>query len=269
MTLAWLIASLSAGAAAGFLAGLFGVGGGLILVPSLVLLLPAMGVPPQHLMHAALATSLACIVLTAIASTRAHAARGAVSWAAVAWLAPGLILGASAGAYLAGSMSDAMLRLGVGVYCLITATTLIRGKKATPAGAVPPADLWLSVAGLPIGVLSALVGIGGGSMIVPLLIHRGGAAVRAVATSAACGLPIALAAALSSVPVARLAGAELPAGFLGFVHWPGAVSMGVASIWMAPYGARLAHRLAHQQLSRLFATLLAGIGILMLWRALA
>lgn len=255
---------LVVGGSAGFLAGLFGIGGGMIMVAALAFALPVVGVPEAHVMHMALATSLACIVLTAIASTRAHAQRGAVMWPAVAWLAPGLVLGGWMGAALAGRAPDAWLRIGFAVYCLLTATTLFAARK-TPAndGQGAAHGPVLSVAALPIGALSALVGIGGGSMLVPLLVWRGHAAVRAVGTSAACGLPVALAAALGYVFAARHGDAVLPAGSFGYVHLPAAALLALGSTRATRHGAAVAHRLAHHQLNRAFAVLLMLMGLAM------
>ena len=255
---------LVVGLAAGFLAGLFGIGGGMIMVAALAFALPFVGVPAAHVMHMALATSLACIVLTAIASTRAHAKRGSVMWPAVGWLAPGLLLGGWLGASLAGRAPDAWLRIGFAVYCFFTAATLFAARKS-PAGSehVAAHGPVLSVAALPIGALSALVGIGGGSMLVPLLVWRGHAAVRAVGTSAACGLPVALASALGYVFAARHTDAALPLGSIGYVHLPAAALLALGSTTATRHGAALAHRLAHHHLNRAFAALLTLMGIAM------
>ncbi|HWT15247.1 MAG TPA: sulfite exporter TauE/SafE family protein [Patescibacteria group bacterium] len=265
MLVALALFCLVVGIASGFLAGLFGIGGGMIMVAALAFALPYVGVPDAHRMHMALATSLACIVLTAIASTRAHARRDAVMWSAVAWLAPGLVLGGWIGALLAGRAPDAWLRIGFAIYCFVTAATLLAARKipANDGGARAHGPL-LGAAALPIGALSALVGIGGGSMLVPLLVGRGHAAVRAVGTSAACGLPVALASALGYVFAARHTEAALPLGSIGYVHLPAAAVLALGSTTATRHGAALAHRLAHHQLNRAFAALLMVMGIAML-----
>jgi len=256
---------LVVGVAAGFLAGLFGIGGGMIMVAALAFALPFVGVPEAHVMHMALATSLACIVLTAIASTRAHAQRGSVMWPAVAWLAPGLLLGGWIGASLAGRAPDAWLRIGFAIYCFITAATMAAARKAPSSdGHAAAHGPLLSAAALPVGALSALVGIGGGSMLVPLLVWRGHAAVRAVGTSAACGLPVALASALGYVVAARHTDALLPVGSVGYVHLPAAALLALGSTTATRHGAALAHRLAHHHLNRAFAALLTLMGLAML-----
>ena len=255
---------LCVGVAAGFLAGLFGIGGGMIMVAALAFVLPALGAPAAHVMHMALATSLACIVLTALASTRAHHRRGAVAWTNVFWLAPGLVIGGLVGALLAGALPDAWLRIGFAVYCFITAITLFAARKEAGAGiAAAPAGPLLSLIAVPVGALSALVGIGGGSMLVPILIHRGDSAVRAVATSAACGIAVAIASASGYVMAANETTAPLPWGSIGYVHAPTALLLAIGSTSATRYGAALAHKLAHQALSRAFALLLFVFGALM------
>lgn len=264
MWVALALCCLLVGVLAGFLAGLFGIGGGMIMVGALAFALPWVGVPEAHVMHMALATSLACIVLTAIASTRAHAQRGSVMWPAVAWLAPGLVIGGAFGAQLAGLAPDAWLRIGFAGYCFLTAATLFAARKPvaneSQGAAHGPV---LILAAVPIGALSALVGIGGGSMLVPLLVWRGHLAVRAVGTSAACGLPVALASAIGYVVAARHSDAVLPAGSIGYVHLPAAALLALGSTSATRHGAALAHRLAHHHLNRAFAALLMLMGLAM------
>jgi uncharacterized membrane protein YfcA len=254
---------LVVGVVAGFLAGLFGIGGGMIMVAALAFALPYLGVPEAHVMHMALATSLACIVLTAIARRRACAARfGDVAGDGLA--SAGLVLGGRIGASLAGRAPDAWLRIGFAIYCLLTAATLFAARKAPASdGRHTAHGPLLSVAALPIGAVSALVGIGGGSMLVPLLVWRGHAAVRAVGTSAACGLPVALASALGYVVAARHTDAVLPIGAIGYVHLPAAALLALGSTTATRHGAALAHRLSHHHLNRAFATLLMAMGLAM------
>ena len=260
---------LLVGIAAGFLAGLFGIGGGMIMVAALAFVLPMLAVPEAHVMHMALATSLACIVLTAIASTRAHHRRGSVQWASVAWLVPGLIGGGLLGALFAGALPDAWLRVGFAIYCFLTAAALFATHKPPAEGASARApNAMLGVIALPVGILSALVGIGGGSMLVPILIQRGHSAVHAVATSAACGIAVAVAAATGYVFAAQGSEGPLPWGAVGYVHVPTALLLALGSTTATRYGAALAHRLAHQALSRAFALLLLTFGALMLFEIL-
>ena len=262
MSIEWLLFPLL-GVVAGVLAGLLGVGGGLVLVAALAWLLPLLGVPAEAAMHAALASSLASIVLTAAASARAHARRGSVLWPTVAWMVPGLLLGGWLGSGLAVRIDGDVLRYVVAGYCLLAAAQLHFGKPRTGGGdAVVPRGPARSGAGAGIGALSAVVGIGGGSMTVPLLVWRGVAPVRAVGTSSACGVAIGLASAagyaLHAPPGA------LPEHAIGYVYLPAAIGVAVASVLAAPYGTRLAHRLHGDVLKRVFALFLVAVGVSLL-----
>jgi uncharacterized protein len=263
---AWLV-FLALGACAGLLAGLLGVGGGLVIVGALAWILPSQGVPMAHVMHAALGTSLATIVLTGLSSARAHHRRGSVLWPSVRWLVPGLLLGGLGGALLASWMAGDSLRWFVAGFCLLAAAQLAFGQPRPHGAQAAPADPTLTAAGLLIGILSAIVGIGGGSMTVPLLIWLGVAPVRAIGTSAACGVAIALASAAGYAwfgPAAEATG--MPAGSIGYVYLPAALGIAVASVLFAPLGTRLAHRLSGTALKRVFAGLLVTVGISLLLR---
>ena len=263
MTLSWMLFPLL-GIVAGVLAGLLGVGGGLVLVAALAWLLPMLGVPQEAAMHAALASSLASIVLTAAASARAHAARGSVLWPTVAWMVPGLLLGGWLGSGLAVRIDEVLLRWLVAGYCLLAAVQMQFGKPRLVAGGEVPAPRgggMLAVGGA-IGAVSSVVGIGGGSMTVPLLVWRGVAPVRAVGTSSACGVAIGLASA-SGYALHAPAGA-LPEYSVGYVYLPAAIGIAIASVLAAPWGTRLAHRLAGPQLRRVFALFLALVGLSLL-----
>ena len=248
------------GAVAGVLAGLLGVGGGLVLVAALAWLLPTMGVPAQAAMHAALASSLASIVLTALASARAHARRDSVLWPTVRAMVPGLLAGGVLGSWVAVRIDGDVLRWLVAGYCVIAAAQLLlsRTHDATREVAAPR-GVGMAGAGVGIGAVSAVVGIGGGSMTVPLLVWRGVAPVRAVGTSSACGVAIGIASALGYV-VNAPAGA-LPAHALGYVYVPAAVGVAIASVFAAPYGARMAHRLQGDTLKRVFAAFLLAVAL--------
>lgn len=259
----WLL-FLVLGALAGVLAGLLGVGGGLVLVAALAWLLPVFGVPQEQAMHAALASSLASIVMTAAASARAHARRGSVLWPTVAWMVPGLLLGGWLGSAAAVRLDGVLLRGLVAGYCFLAAWQLLWGGiRARGASAEAPRGWPMSAAGVGIGAVSAVVGIGGGSMTVPLLVWRGIAPVRAVGTSSACGVAIGLASALGYALQAP-AGA-LPQHAWGYVYLPAAVGVALASVFAAPYGTRLAHRLHGDTLKRVFAVFLLLVGASLLF----
>ena len=253
------------GIVAGILAGLLGVGGGLVLVGALAWLLPLYGVPQEAAMHAALASSLASIVLTAASSAYAHHGRGSVLWPTVKWMIPGLLLGGWLGSGVAVKLGDQTLRWIVAGYCLIAAAQMWFGKPRRNVGAdsvIVPTGVPMSAAGAGIGALSAVVGIGGGSMTVPLLIWRGVAPVRAVGTSSACGVAIGLSSAVGYALHAP-AGA-LPHYAVGYVYLPAAIGVAIASVLAAPYGMRLAHRLSGTALKRVFALFLASVAVALL-----
>ncbi|HAI59541.1 MAG TPA: sulfite exporter TauE/SafE family protein [Xanthomonadaceae bacterium] len=275
----WLLFPLL-GLVAGVLAGLLGIGGGIVLVAALVGLLPLLGVPAEAVMHVALATSLASIIVTAGASANAHRKRGSVLWPTVAWLAPGLVLGGVLGARWAVRLEGTTLELAVGAFCLLMAARMAwpgsgassvdSGEGTAKASPLPaPRGAWLGAAGVGIGAVSAVVGIGGGSLTVPLLVARGVAAVRAVGTSSACGVLIALASAAAyalGAPADATAGdVALPAGVVGFVHLPAAIGIGLGALLAAPWGVRLAHRISGRALARVFAAALALVGTVLLW----
>jgi len=248
------------GIVAGILAGLLGVGGGLVLVAALAFLLPRFGVPPEAAMHAALASSLASIILTAASSAWAHHGRGSVLWPTVAWMVPGLLLGGWLGSGLAVKLDGEVLRWAVAIYCLVAAAQLLfGGPRAHGASEAAPLGMPMSVAGAGIGALSAVIGIGGGSMTVPLLVWRGVVPVRAVGTSSACGVAIGLASA-TGYALQAPAGA-LPDLAIGYVYLPAAIGVAVASVLAAPYGMRLAHRLSGAALKRIFALFLVGVAL--------
>jgi uncharacterized membrane protein YfcA len=256
---------LALGAVAGVLAGLLGIGGGLVLVAALVWLLPGQGVPAEHAVHVALATALASIVMTGLSSARAHHRRGSVLWPTAAWLVPGMLLGGWLGSLLATSLDGALLRAFIAVYCYLAALQLwLDWPRARPERADAPTGPGYTVVGGAVGALSALVGIGGGSMTVPLLVWRGVRPVRAVGTSSACGVAIALASAAGYAAHGPAPG-SLPAGSWGYVFVPAAIGIAVASVFTAPLGTRLAHRISGLALRRIFAGFLLLVGTSLWW----
>jgi uncharacterized membrane protein YfcA len=259
-----LVAMLAVGAIAGFLAGLLGIGGGIVIVAALAFLLPDLGVPREAVMHVALATSLASIVATSISSSLAHWRRGSVIRASLVRLVPGMLLGGWLGALVADRLDGDWLRLGVAGFCLVMAWQLARRPAAPDDGpGVEPAGADLVPWGVGIGAVSALVGIGGGSLTVPLLVAKGARTVRAVGTSAACGLAIALASAAGFAWYGRDA-AGLPAWSLGYVYLPAALAIAVTSVLAAPWGVAAAHRIGGTPLKRIFALFLVAMGAALL-----
>ncbi len=256
-----LLAFVAIGVISGLLAGLLGVGGGLVIVPLLLLVLPAVEALPQvSLMHVAVATSLVVIIPTALFSTYAHARQGAVQWPLVVMLTPGLVAGGLVGAWLAGAIDRAPLQRFFALYTLVAAYLLWRGRRQRgQAEEARPGMGEGSLVALFIGVVSALVGIGGGTMTVPYLHWRGLSLHHAVATSAACGFPIAAAAAAGFIwlaaPLAALPHAS------GYVYWPAALVIAASASLMAPMGARLAHRLPVAALKKILALVLVLVAL--------
>jgi len=249
------------GVVAGVLAGLLGIGGGLVLVGALVWLLPLYGIPTEAAMHAALASSLASIVLTAASSARAHHRRGSVMWPTVAWMVPGLLIGGWLGSGWAVKLDDGVLRWIVAGYCFIAGAQMaFGGTRGHGGAAVPPPRGWpMTAAGTGIGAVSAVVGIGGGSMTVPLLVWLGSVPVRAVGTSSACGVAIGIASALGYALHAPPG--ALPAHAVGYVYLPAAIGVALASVLAAPYGTRLAHAISGPALRRTFAVFMILVGV--------
>ncbi len=245
---------------AGVTAGLLGVGGGLIIVPVLVALYTLQGFPVQFVVQMAVGSSLATIVFTSLSSMRAHHLRGSVDWRIMAQLSTGIVFGAWLGGVLAQWLGGARLAVLFGLFELGVALQLLVGRPPAPHRAAPGGSR-NAAAGVLIGAVSALLGIGGGTLTVPYLVWHNVAMRRAVGTSAACGLPIALVGACGFALVGWGAGG-LPSGSSGFVYWPAVLAISVASVAGAPLGARLAHRLEQASLKRLFA---GFIGLLGAW----
>jgi len=216
-------------------------------------------------MHAALASSLASIVLTGLSSARSHHMRGSVLWPSVAWLVPGMLVGAWFGSGWAIALSAATLKWVVAGYCGLVGLQMMvsRTPEASVQQARPPRGPGLTVAGGGIGLVSAIVGIGGGSLTVPLLVWLGTPPVRAVGTSSACGVLIGIASAagyaLKAPPGA------LPEHAIGYVYLPAAIGVAVASVLAAPLGTRLAHALSGPALKRVFAAFMWVMGGSLLW----
>ena len=253
---------LSAGALAGFLSGLFGLGGGIIIVPALIFLFTANGLPAEVITHLAIGTSLATIVITSISSTLTHNQKGSVGWDLFRWLTPGILLGSIAGGLLAALLSGPMLQLLFGFLMLVVSAQLL----ATPgesAGSMPRKP-YLSCAGVFIGTLSTLFGIGGGTLTTPLLTAFGIKIRQAVATSAACGLPIALAGSATYL-ISGLNIDSLPAGSLGYIFLPAWLGIVLTSIPFARFGALMAHRLNERRLKQLFAGIILILGVRFIW----
>ncbi len=255
----------AAGLFAGLVAGLFGIGGGSVIVPVLFFLLEGLGYG-THAMHVAVSTSLATIVLTSVRSVMAHQAHRAVDWGILRTWSPWIVLGATGGIAASGFMSKAML-LGVfGGLLLLLSLQLIFGRPAWRLGEDMPDGAGRAGLGFGVGALSALMGIGGGTFGVTLMTLFGRPIHRAVATAAGWGVAIGLPGALAAILVGW--GRDgLPPGSLGFVNVPAFAVISFFTVLMAPVGAALAHRLDPKRLRRLFGALLIVVAGRMIWQA--
>lgn len=254
MTLIEILAYLVTGVFSGLLAGLLGLGGGVLIVPALILVFGHLGFTPEWIAHLAVGTSLATIMGTGGASALAHHRRGAVRWDLVRRLAPGIVLGAWAGAALAGLLPQTWLQRLFGVFLLYVGARMLLPRGEMPR-IIAPGPWGLAMAGGGIGAISAIVGIGGGTLTVPYLVKTGLTMRQAVASSSACGLPIAMAGAIGFM-VTGWGREGLPGMSTGFVYWPAVLGILVTSMPMAPLGARLAHSLPLPILTRVFGVLL-------------
>ena len=263
-----LIAELALlGICTGFLAGLLGIGGGMLMVPFITLIMDARGVPPDLAVKMAIATSMATIIFTAISSVRAHHKRRAVRWDIVRHLAPGIVLGAglaSVGAF--SLLKGQWLALFFALFVGFSATQMLLDRKPAPTRTLPGAAGQWSV-GTAIGFLSGLVGAGGGFISVPFMTWCNVAMTHAVATSAALGFPIALANALGYVWAGQGV-AGLPAGAAGYVFTPALAVIATASVLTAPLGVRAAHAMPVKKLKQVFAWVLYGLASYMLYQGL-
>lgn len=260
-----LLIFLATGAIAGFLAGLFGIGGGMVMVPALVFVLSANGVAPEIVVHVALGTSLAVIALSSISSTRSHHRRGGVRWDLLRSYGPALAIGALVGALVADVLTGNLLKRLVGLSSLLIALQMAFDYRFPAlSGMSPPRAGELSVAGGLIGMLSSLIGIGGGSLTGPYLAMRGFEMRHTVGTAAAGGIPIAWAGAAGYV-VAGWGVSGVPQPAFGYVSGSALLALGLASTLMAPLGARCAHQLSPRRLQLAFAAMLGVVGGLMLF----
>lgn len=253
------------GCVVGFLAGLLGIGGAMTMIPVLTVLFGREHFPPNHVVHMAIATSLATIAFTSISSTRAHAQRGAVLWHVVWGLTPGILLGSLAGPQIVAGMSSALLAALFALFTGASALQMLVNRKPKATRDLPGRGGLFAV-GAVIGVLSSMVGAGGGFLSVPFMTWCNVRIHQAVATSAALGFPIAAAGTLGYI-LAGLRQEGLPPYTVGYIYLPALAAIVVASTLLAPLGVRVAHGLPIAQLRRVFAGLLLTISAFMLWKA--
>ncbi len=263
-----LVAELALlGVGTGFLAGLLGIGGGMLMVPFITIILGHRGASSDLAVKMAIATSMATIIFTSLSSVRAHHKRGAVRWDIVKRLAPGIVIGSLVGslgvfALLKGQVLAIFFALFVG----FSATQMFRNKKPEPSRQMPGTAGQLAAGGS-IGFISGLVGAGGGFISVPFMTWCNVAIHNAVATSAALGFPIAVANVAGYVAAGRSV-QGLPDASVGYIWLPALAVIAVCSFLTAPLGAKAAHSLPVAKLKRVFASVLYVLAVYMLWKGL-
>ncbi len=255
----WLVAYALIGIFVGIFAGMLGIGGGAIVVPLMTDLFRRQGFDSHHVLHVALGTCMATIVLTSASSLRAHHRHGAVDWPVVRAMTPGLIVGGFAGSWLARYIPTFPLAIVFAVFVTYSATQMLVGWKPRP-GAHLPGPFWLFVAGFLVCAFSALVAIGGAALTIPFLVFCAMPFHRAIGTAAALGFPIAVAGTLGFI-VNGWSIPDLPSPHLGYVYLPAFAALAVTSVLFAPLGARFAHRSAAFTLRRIFAVVMYAMVI--------
>ncbi|MEY3200701.1 MAG: hypothetical protein RIR70_251 [Pseudomonadota bacterium] len=258
----WWLTYLALGLFVGFVAGLLGIGGGTVMVPVLAMIFTAQGFSQDHVLHLALGTSMATIIFTAISSARSHHLHGAVIWPVVRDITPGILLGTLLGTLVASRVSTRGMAIFFTVFVVLIALQMLANIKPKPSRGLP-GRLGTSSVGLGIGMVSALVAIGGGALTVPFLTWCNVRVQDAIGTSAAVGFPIAVGGTVGYIWNGLHAN-SLPAASVGFIYLPALLFVMAASVTTAPLGARLAHRLPVATLKRIFAGVLILLSAKML-----
>jgi len=250
------------GAVAGILAGLLGIGGGLVIVPMLFFCLTHQGIPDQMLMHLALGTSMASIMFTAVSSFWSHHRRGAVKWIVVRRIVLGIFVGTFLGTCVAAKLSTPILKGFFVIFLYYVGVQMLTGKKPKPGRQLPEKAGMFGVGNV-IGLVSSLVGIGGGTLSVPFMLWCNAPLHQAIGTSAAIGFPIAVAGTAGYI-YNGLSATNLPGYTIGYVYLPALAGLIITSVLTAPLGVRLAHSLPVDKLKQTFALLLLVVATRML-----
>lgn len=264
MSVELIVLFLILGAFVGFMAGLLGIGGGGIMVPMLTAIFIHQGFAAEHVVHIALGTSMACIMVTSFSSLRTHHANGAVIWPLVKTMAPAIIVGTFLATFIAAQASSKGLALFFSVFMAYVAWSMFRSKKIQSSGR-DAGKVELRCTAFGIGAISALVSIGGGSLTVPYLTWRNTDIRKAIGTSAALGFPIAVTGTLGYLINGIAAGNVSTAYTIGFVYLPAVLLMTVPAFFTAVVGARMTQTLPVQTLKKIFGVLLLGLSLKMLF----
>ncbi len=258
-----LLIYLMLGAIAGATAGLLGLGGGVIIVPALYMLFSAQGIPSELVMHMAIGTSLATIIFTSLSSISAHHQQRGVEWPLVRQLLPGILLGVVVGSLIADQLDSRTLRLFFGFFELFVAAQILFS--LIPKSQRTVHSRWTySAAGSVTGVISALLGIGGGSFIVPFLSWCGVNMRHAIATSAACAFPIALLGTVSFIWLGQASHQQVMPWAVGYIYLPALGGILLTSLLVARLSANYAHSAPQLLLKRIFSGVLVLVGLKMI-----
>lgn len=262
----WMLAYLLLGATVGLLGGLFGIGGGTVLVPVLLFLFDAQHFPPEHLLHLALGTSMATIIFTAMASLYQHHQHRAVNWSVVRTITPGILIGTALGTLLATSIPTHFLGIFFALFVYFAAAQILFDIRP-PASRQLPGNFAVRLFGVFTGALSSLVSIGGGTVVIPFLLWSNLTLRHAIGTSAAISFPVAIGGTIGYIATG-LNAPGLPAFTLGYVYLPCLIWTAVASVITAPLGARAVYRMKIGVLRKLFAVLLLVLATKLLLKVL-
>ncbi len=253
----WYAAYLALGAVVGVFAGLFGIGGGLLLVPVLLFLFDMQRFPAEHNMHLALGTAMATILFTSLASMRKHHQHGAVNWRVVRTITPGILLGTALGTLFAASISPRGLGIFFALFVFFAATQMLLDIRSKPSRQLPGA-VGMTLSGVFTGWISSMVSIGGAMFVVPFLVWGNVPLRNAIGTSAAIGFPIAVGGTVGYIATGMIHH-TLPPFSWGFVYLPALLWVALGSVITAPLGAKATHYMKVELLRKLFAVLLIGV----------
>ena len=264
----FVLGLLVTGVASGIAAGLLGIGGGAIIVPALSTALLLLGYDSDIVQHVAVATSLGIIIPTGVMSARAHFKRGALDVRVLKLWAPFIVVGTFVGGLIAGFFSGDVLRIVFAVMAFVIAANIVFGFQTRLMGHLHGSSLTHRISAVVVGFISALMGIGGGSLTVPTLVAFGATMHAAVGTSAAIGVAIAVSGTIGFI-ISGWGVEGLPPLSLGYINLVALVLVAVLAAVCAPIGAALAHRMDQKTLKYVFAAFLTVVGLQMLWKVLA
>lgn len=263
ITIPFILIYLAVGSIAGFLAGLLGVGGGLVIVPALVMIFTAQQYNHEYIQHMALGTSLATIIFTSISSVRSHMQRQNVDFKTAKTITIGTLLGTLIGTYIASLLSSFILKLIFVIFAYYVFLQMILNIKPKASRELPSTIPLVGVGSI-VGIFSSFVGIGGATMSVPFMTFCNVPMLRAIGTASAIGFPIAIAGTIGYIWNGLKFADQLPAYTLGFIHLPSLLCIAMTTMFIAPFGAKMAHKMPVDKLKKAFAFLLFILGTKML-----